>query len=66
MVGLILNAQKSIPQPGIRGQWSGVKMLLLSQFFYYDGRVDTKYSDENSAVRDQGSGVRGQGFQNRG
>ena len=38
---------------------SGVKMLLLSQFFYYDGRVDTKCSDENSAVRDQGSGVRG-------
>ena len=36
---------------------SGVKVLLLSQFFYYDGRVDTKCSDENSAVRDQGSGV---------
>ena len=38
---------------------SGVKMLLLSQFFIYYGRVDTKCSEGHSAVRDQGSGVRG-------
>ena len=37
----------------------GVKMFLMSQFFIYDGRVDTKCSEGHSAVRDQWSGVRG-------
>ena len=45
---------------------SGVKMLLLSQFFYYDGRVVTKCSKERSAVRVQGSWVIGQGAGVRG
>ena len=34
-------------------------MFLLSQFFIYYGRVGTKCSEGHSAVRDQGSGVRG-------
>ena len=37
----------------------GVKMFLMSQFFIYDGRIDTKCSEGHSTVRDQMSGVRG-------
>ena len=45
--------------PESRG--SGVKMLLLNQFFYYGGRIDIMCSEEYSTVRGQGSRIRGQG-----